>query len=112
MACEAKAAAVAVNRPISSSSADASTSNYAPVKQTHKKLNGAPARQSTLDKFMAFSSKVKDAEPTPHNSNGFGEINENDFDNNESDDKVSCVPIDIEAAKTWIYPGSFPAFFF
>lgn len=112
MACEATAAAAAVNVPFSSSSssAGASTSNYAPIKQTHKKLNGAPARQSTLDKFMGFSSKVKNAEPAPHNSNGFGDINENDFDNDGSDGKGCCVPIDIEAAKTWIYPGSFPLF--
>nr|GMD66515.1 DEAD-box ATP-dependent RNA helicase FANCM isoform X1 [Ipomoea batatas] len=110
VACEATAAAAAVNVPFSSSSssAGASTSNYAPIKQTHQKLNGAPARQSTLDKFMGFSSKVKNAEPAPHNSNGFVDINENDFDNDGSDGKGCCVPIDIEAAKTWIYPANLP----
>nr|GMD72701.1 DEAD-box ATP-dependent RNA helicase FANCM isoform X1 [Ipomoea batatas] len=68
----------------------------------------AAAVNSTLDKFMGFSSKVKNAEPAPHNSNGFGDINENDFDNDGSDGKGCCVPIDIEAAKTWIYPVALP----
>ncbi|CAH9136790.1 unnamed protein product [Cuscuta epithymum] len=108
VACEATAAAVSVNETLSSSSHGVSTS--APIKKTLTKPNGgapASARQSTLDKFLEFSPKAKNAEPSPHCSNPFGILNEKDFDN-EGDERVCFVPLDLEAAKTWIYPANLP----
>lgn len=57
-------------------------------------------KQSTLDKFIAIPTPKP---PLPHDSN-----NRNSVVVEQGD--ASCIKIDPEAAKTWIYPG--PSFFF
>ncbi|KAM1734734.1 hypothetical protein ACFX11_020166 [Malus domestica] len=66
----------------------------APIPGNKKKAG--TSRQSTLDKFMG--------RPPP----GIRDVEERNLDCSEGDGRVSCVPIDAEAAKTWMYPVNFP----
>ncbi|VFQ63920.1 unnamed protein product [Cuscuta campestris] len=62
----------------------------------------ASGKQSTLDMFMGFLPKAKNAETEPHNPNDVG-FRKEEF-GNEGDDRVCFLPLDLEAAKTCIYP--------
>ncbi|KAM2027680.1 hypothetical protein ACFX1T_019937 [Malus domestica] len=66
----------------------------APIPGNKKKAG--TSRQSTLDKFIG--------RPPP----GIRDVEERNLDCSEGDGRVSCVPIDAEAAKTWMYPVNFP----
>lgn len=64
------------------------------------KQKAGVSRQSTLDKFVA-----KAGPPRRQSQNRGADLR--DQDGVEGDERVSCIDIDAEAAKTWIYPGFF-----
>ncbi|VFQ90431.1 unnamed protein product [Cuscuta campestris] len=109
VACEANGVALPVNGAFPSSSDGVATSTSIPNRKTLKTPNGcglASGKQSTLDMFMGFPPKAKNAETEPHNPNGVG-VRKEEF-GNEEHDRVCFVPLDLEAAKTWIYPANLP----
>lgn len=57
--------------------------------------------QSTLDKF------IRPPVTAPPLENG--DTGDRENVRSDGDEVVCCVDIDVEAAKTWIYPGSFAA---
>ncbi|KAE8022325.1 hypothetical protein FH972_008133 [Carpinus fangiana] len=65
------------------------------------KQKAGVSRQSTLDKFVA-----KAGPPRPQSQNRGAELR--DQDGVEGDERVSCIDIDPEAAKTWTYPVNVP----
>lgn len=70
-----------------------SSASSLPIDHSHKKLG--TSRQSTLDKFMGTTS-VRTENQSGRDRNSYKE---------GGDEGASCVKIDPEAAKTWIYPG-------
>lgn len=68
------------------------------------KQKAGVSRQSTLDKFVAKAGPQR-----PQSQNRGPELR--DQDGVEGDERVSCIDIDAEAAKTWTYPGYFSQFF-
>ncbi|KAK3036008.1 hypothetical protein RJ639_031181 [Escallonia herrerae] len=57
------------------------------------------SRQSTLDRFMGIPNSMPEIKEV---------LRDQDQDNVEFDETPSCVKIDTEAAKTWIYPVNIP----
>ncbi|KAM7507593.1 hypothetical protein LguiA_018046 [Lonicera macranthoides] len=72
-----------------------SSASSFPIDHSHKKLG--TSRQSTLDKFMRTTS-VRTENQSGRDRNSYKE---------EGDEGASCVKIDPEAAKTWIYPANY-----
>lgn len=97
------------NRPSSSHFASTSHSNQQ-IKEAHKyPFASSSSRQSTLDKFIQNSTKnAEKSSREQENRNGFGARNGNEGESYGP----SYVEIDPEAAKTWIFPGSFFHCFF
>ncbi|VFQ82237.1 unnamed protein product, partial [Cuscuta campestris] len=88
VACEANGVALPVNGTFASSSDGVATSTSIPNRKTLKTPNGgglASGKQSTLDMFMGFPPKAKNAETEPHNPNGVG-VRKEEF-GNEGDDR-------------------------
>lgn len=80
-------------------SSDALHHNCSAPFAADKRMNGAP-RQSTLDKFISRAGPRIELETRAVAIEGQG----------NTDDNVGMgfVEIDVEAAKTWIYPGYAP----
>ncbi|VFQ90838.1 unnamed protein product [Cuscuta campestris] len=111
VACEANGVALPVNGTFATSpdGVATSTSTSIPNRKTLKTPNGgglASGKQSTLEMFMGFPPKTKNAKTEPHNPNGVG-VRKEKF-GNEGDNRVCFVPLDLMAAKTWIYPANLP----
>jgi Fanconi anemia group M protein len=88
----------------STSHADQFVSHFSPPNSnascSKTKQKAGVSRQSTLDKFVA-----KAGLPRARSQHRGAELR--DQDGVEGDERVSCINIDAEAAKTWIYPGFF-----
>ncbi|GMP47824.1 hypothetical protein CsSME_00015397 [Camellia sinensis var. sinensis] len=74
------------------------TTNIPYSNNTH--IKSLPSRQSTLDKFIR-----KPGPSAPPENRNVGDIDPNKYEGSEG---VSCLNIDAEAAKTWIYPVNVP----
>ncbi|CAL5333513.1 unnamed protein product [Camellia sinensis] len=74
------------------------TTNIPHSNNTH--IKSLPSRQSTLDKFIR-----KPGPSAPPENRNVGDIDPNKYEGSEG---VSCLNIDAEAAKTWIYPVNVP----